>query len=159
MKTPKEFDYDLWKDEAGKYFIRVKQTREVCEVTIDTFRILRNEAMAMYRSQKGLPVYGKKNGKSILVECVGTVSIDLIDSNGMNSAWVSDNGKECERIINKIAIEEFKQILTEKQLEVLNKCLSDGMLPAEFAREKGISKRAVSYTIEAIIKKAKKYFY
>ena len=33
MKTPKDFDYDIWKDDDGHYFIRVKRTGEVTRVS------------------------------------------------------------------------------------------------------------------------------
>lgn len=37
MKTPKEFDYDLWIAEDGRYMVRVKATREECAVTLLEF--------------------------------------------------------------------------------------------------------------------------
>ena len=46
MKTPNEFDYDLWtaQDEQGKthYLVRVKQTGEITEVTHDVMKFLRS---------------------------------------------------------------------------------------------------------------------
>ena len=44
MKTPKEFDYDLWIDRNdGQCYVRVKNTGEVSAVNADTFRFLRRE--------------------------------------------------------------------------------------------------------------------
>ncbi len=50
MKTPKEFDYDLWTTEDGKYMVRVKSTGEVTEVERDVMRVLRAEEKKMRRS-------------------------------------------------------------------------------------------------------------
>ena len=159
MKTPKEFDYDLWKDEAGKCFIRVKRTGEICEVNNDTFKVLRNEAMVIYRKQKGIPVYKNKNGKSVVIEYTTTLSLDLVDSDGMNNNWVSDNGQERESIITTIATEEFKKILTEAQKDILENCLMQGLTNREFARQKQVNEAAVRKTIKLIQKKAKIFFY
>ncbi len=49
IKTPKEFDYDLFKDEKDNFMIRIKNTGEVTQVSIEVFRSLRNEAMRIYR--------------------------------------------------------------------------------------------------------------
>ena len=49
-KTPIEFDYDLWTTEDGKCMVRVKRTSEQCEVSKETFRILRAEEKKLRRS-------------------------------------------------------------------------------------------------------------
>ena len=52
-KTPIEFDYDLWTTEDGKCMVRVKRTGEQCEVSKETFRILRSEEKRLRRSYAG----------------------------------------------------------------------------------------------------------
>ena len=55
MKTLKEFDYDLWaeeKDGQKRYYVRVKSTREVTEVSIEVMRILANDEKKMRRNIK-----------------------------------------------------------------------------------------------------------
>ena len=49
-KTPKEFDYDLWTTEEGKYMVRVKATGEVTEVSREVMKALRAEEKRMRRS-------------------------------------------------------------------------------------------------------------
>ena len=49
MKTPKEFDYDLWIAEDGRYMVRVKATREECAVSQAVFRKLRAEEKKLRR--------------------------------------------------------------------------------------------------------------
>ena len=58
MKTPIEFDYDLWTTEEGKCMVRVKLTGEVCEVSRETMRVLRNEEKKLRRSKTGVPIAG-----------------------------------------------------------------------------------------------------
>ena len=67
MKTPAEFDYDLWTAKDGKRMVRVKCTGEVCEVDEATFRFLRSEEKALRRSMKGIPIPGCKNGETFTV--------------------------------------------------------------------------------------------
>lgn len=159
MKTPKEFDYDLWKDEAGKYFIRVKRTGEVCEVNDNTFRVLRNEAMAIYRKQKGVPVYGKRNGKSVVVGYTSNLSLYIDEGNeDVGTDWIIDKTNHESEIITKLLIEDFCRLLTNKQLDVLEKCLIGGMSNVQYAKENGINESAVRKTISLIRKKFKKFF-
>lgn len=159
MKTPKEFDYDLWKDEAGNYFIRVKRTGEICEVNKDTFRILHTEAMRMYRNQKGTPVYGVNNGKIVLIGYTTNLSLDFLDAEEMESAWSSDGGQAEEDAIMDIVMKEFCKLLTEKQLDVFKECVIEGMSYIEFAKRNSISESAVRKTVSFIRKKAKLFFH
>ena len=46
MKTPRDFDYDIWKDDSGYYYIRVKRTGETARVAKDIVRELWRD---MYR--------------------------------------------------------------------------------------------------------------
>ena len=159
MKTPKEFDYDLWKDDTERCFIRVKRTGEVCEVNNDTFRVLRNEAMAIYRSQKGIPVYGKSNGKSIVVTYTTNLSLCANECDeDTGSDWIVDKANLENEILTKLLIEETYKLLTDKQLDVLKKCLIGGMSNVEYAKENNICESAVRKTINLIRKKAKKFF-
>ena len=49
MKTPRDFDYDIWKDDSGYYYIRVKRTGETARVSKDVVRELWRD---MYRMEK-----------------------------------------------------------------------------------------------------------
>lgn len=41
MKTPKEFDYDLWTTGGGECFVRVKATGDTTAVSVEVMRTLR----------------------------------------------------------------------------------------------------------------------
>lgn len=159
MKTPKEFDYDLWRDEAGRSFIRVKRTGEVCEVNEDTFRMLRSEEKKLRREMDGIPVYGNRDGKSVLLEHISSLSLDTdTTEDGRESAWVSDDGDTEDTMLTYLMIEEFKQLLTEVQCDILENCLLQGISNREFARDKSVNEAAIRKSINLIRKKAKNFF-
>ena len=47
--------------------VRVKQTGEVCEVSRETMKILRNEEKKLRRSRSGVPVSGCEEEKTTLL--------------------------------------------------------------------------------------------
>lgn len=157
MKTPKEFDYDLFKDQEGKCFIRIKRTGDVTEVSDETFRLLRNEAMAMYREQKGIPVYGKKDGKSIVITYTTLLSIELGDAE-KTPAWLAYDPNIEELVYTQTAEEAFKQELTARQRDIFENCMLKGVSAAEYARNNKVSKPLVSKYVKQIQKIAKKFF-
>lgn len=156
MKTNNEFDYDLFKDEKGKCFIRIKRTGEITEVSDETFKLLRNEAMAMYRKQKGVPVYGKKNGKSILITYTTMLSIDAQEE--MPASWLGYDF-DLEGTLHIKSVEEiFKQALTKRQLDIYESCIQQGVTAAEYARNNNVSKPFVSKILKQIKELAKQFF-
>lgn len=156
MKTNNEFDYDLFKDEDGKCFIRIKRTGEVTEVSDETFKLLRNEAMAMYRKQKGVPVYGKKNGKSVLMTHITMLSIDMVED--MPAGWLSYDA-DIEGALHIKSVEEMlEQALTQRQLDIYQCCIQQGITAAEYARNNNVSKPFVSKTLKQIKELAKQFF-
>ncbi len=158
MKTPKEFDYDLWKSEEGKCFIRVKTTGEVSQVNQAIFKELRNEAMRMYRRQKGVPVYGVENGKSIVMGHSTTLSLDANSNEKTESSWARGDNDFTEDIITDMLEQEFRKTLTAKQLDVYLSCLIGGISASDYAIANGIKPPSVFETISFIRKKAKKFF-
>ena len=52
MKTPKDFDYDIWKDDDGHYYIRVKRTGETTRVSEEVVRELWRELYRMDKYRK-----------------------------------------------------------------------------------------------------------
>ncbi|MFI3238873.1 MAG: hypothetical protein R3Y47_12750 [Lachnospiraceae bacterium] len=159
MKTPKEFDYDLWKNEVGRSFIRIKRTGEVCEVNDETFRVLRNEAMAIYRKNKGVPVYGVENGKSVIVRYTTNLSLYIDENNeDIGVDWIMDKKDLESETLTKLLIEDFSKILTDKQLEIFENCLLNKTSAREFAKVKGVHKSTVDEAIKSIRKKFEKFF-
>ena len=115
MKTPIEFDYDLWTTEDGKCMVRVKQTGEVCEVSRETMKILRNEEKKLRRSMSGVPVIGCEEEETTLL------SLDYVSYEGgedMSPAWLADPLDFENDALFHIRLKEFKAVLTPLELSV-----------------------------------------
>ncbi len=66
MKTPKDFDYDIWKDDDGHYFIRVKRTGEVARVSEEVVRELWLELYRMDKYRKDTTITDEDGKRSSL---------------------------------------------------------------------------------------------
>lgn len=157
MKTPIEFDYDLWTTKEGKCMARVKSTGEVCEVDRETMRYLRSEEMALKRSKTGAPVIGcenKNDTKSIL-------SLDFVsvqDAEEMSPSWLEDPYNLENTMVSKIMLHEFYLTLTQRQREIFRCCFLEEMSMSECASIKGINVTTVFESKRSIQNKAKIFF-
>ena len=79
MKTPIEFDYDLWTTKDGKCMVRVKSTGETCEVSRETFRVLRAEEKRLRRSYTAAASDGD--------EAHPILSLNVLPEDSENSFW------------------------------------------------------------------------
>ena len=157
-KTPIEFDYDLWTTEDGKCMVRVKRTGEQCEVSRETFRILRAEEKKLRRSMTGVPVCGSDDEEvRMSILSLDYVSIDGGDE--LSPAWLEDPHDEVSEVLFDITEAEFRKSLTDNQLDVYTNCMIKGMSQKAYAESKGISPVAVFYACKCIREKAKKYFF
>lgn len=160
MKTPRNFEYDLWTTEEGRYFMRVKETGEVCEINGDTMRLLRREARRISREVQGFPTYGVENGKVIVVERWSMLSLDdKTDDKTRSSGWdvsLCDVEGECVCRSQEIRLRES---FTPRELDVYKKCLLGGMTRQEYAQRYCVSEGLICQVIQSIRKKFKKTFY
>lgn len=156
MKTPIEFDYDLWTTEDGKCMVRVKSTGEVTEVDREVMKVLRVEEKKMRRSLKpeAKSDYDEEN------EIADTLlSLDsLPDDDIRTSAWLADNGDVADEVFVKMQEAEFIKQLTEREREAYLFCIQGGGEQHEYAALSGLSVSRVCKIIGAIRKKAKKFF-
>ncbi len=153
MKTPIEFDYDLWREEE-KYMVRVKRTGEVCEVDADTMRMLRAEEKRLRRSMQGAPVAGSGERETVL-------SLDYVSANEsgeMTPAWLEDPLNLEDSVFAKIFEREFISTLTPTQYELYVECLCGGLSLSAYARKCDRSFSSIKDTRDAIRKKFKKFF-
>jgi len=149
MKTPKEFDYDLWttKDSFGRthYWVRLKHTVNVSEVSYEVMKFLRKEEKQLRRSIADQPVSGS------------VLSLD-IPHDDEKSSWLEDHGEQMRNMQTAAEIAEFRASLTPKQRSVFDECIVIGKSVAEYGKEHGVSIDSVYSTRMWIRKKAKKYF-
>jgi len=153
MRTPKEFDYDLWTTKENRCMVRVKATGEECEVSREIFRLLRAEEERLKKEHKGRNQENFLEGKN----CT-TLSLDIVpEDESTDSAWLIDSRDFTEEIVTSQVILLFQQRLTKRQLDVFEKCLLGGMNLQEYARTQRLNYRAVWEVREAIRKKFTKF--
>ena len=158
MKTPIEFDYDLWTTEEGKCMVRVKLTGEVCEVSRETMRVLRNEEKKLRRSKTGVPIIGCEEED----ETATLLSLDFVsvqDAEEMSPAWLEDHNDMETSVMMQMLEEELRHSLTRVQLDIYLNCLLGGISYKDYADEKGVSYQSVQQAIILIRKKAQKIFF
>ena len=159
MKTPIEFDYDLWTTEEGKCMVRVKLTGEVCEVSRETMRVLRNEEKKLRRSKTGVPIAGCEDENEN--ETATLLSLDFVsmqDAEEMSPAWLEDSNDLEETVLTSVMEQEFRLLLSERQLEVYHYCLLGGMSMTDYSKARGIDVSTVFEAKRDVQKKAKIFF-
>ena len=152
MKTPIEFDYDLWTTEDGKCMVRVKCTGEVTEVSPEVLKLLRAEERQVRKAAYNTS-NDTDNGKKPKV-----FSYDALPVEGCESLDLADATNETEAIITRLTIESVKKTLTPNQLNVFEAIFENGMSAREYARDSGKNHKSVLETVEAIRKKFQNIF-
>lgn len=72
-KIPKAFDYDIWKDDEGYYYVRVRRTGETTRVSNEVVRELWRESHNIDRYRRENTVKDKDNNP-----CTRLLSLDAI---------------------------------------------------------------------------------
>ena len=160
MKTPKDFDYDLWTSTDGGYFIRIKSTGETCEVNRETMRLLRNEEKKLRRELQGITISVSK-GKEKTKETISVTILSLdyaVEGEELETALFADKTDYEEIVITKLREQEFCKLLTDLQFGAYKNCLINGMSYVEYGNLAGVHEATVRSSIRCIRKKAKKFF-
>lgn len=144
MKTPKEFDYDLWTTESGECFVRVKATGETTEVSVEVMRTLRAEEKAIRRAQRSM------EADSLCLE---------ENADGISGEWDTDCTDYAEIAETKVLDEQIQRLLTEKQLDIYLNCMKGGISYKDYANRKNVSYQSVQQAVVLIRKKASKIFF
>ena len=152
-KTPNEFDYDLWTTEDGKCMVRVKRTGEQCEVSRETFRILRAEEKKLRRSYIGTPTENDEiSSNSIL-------SLDMIPEDDVkDSSWLADPTNLESDVLTEIFIEEFCRTLPPVQAIFFRECLLNGQSICEFLQKYHVGRTTAWRWLKEYRERIKKYF-
>ena len=129
------------------YWIRVKATGKVNEVTHEVMKFLRNEEKRMRREIEAV----KDRGGSDL-------SYDIIPADDEDSSWLQDPACMEADIMSSLYMDEFRLLLTPLQLSVLDECILGGKSHECYAAEHGVGKSSVSKHTMLIKKKAKSFF-
>ncbi len=159
MKTPKDFDYDIWKDDDGHYYIRVKRTGEVTRVSEDVVRELWMELYRMDKYRKDTTITesdGSQHTRLFSLDDSWAANPELRPTK--NEPWLLSKENSFEDVEVEMLERDFLKTLTEKQQRVYQVVVKEGHSISHCARLCGISPAAVFYSIELIKKKAKNIF-
>ena len=126
MKTPIEFDYDLWTTKDGKCMVRVKSTGETCEVSREAFRVLRAEEKRLRRSYTAAASDGD--------EAHPILSLNVLPEDSEKSpSWLTDHADFTDEVLTKMVIQEFRATLNSVHCAVLTNAFlgtrPSGLLP------------------------------
>ncbi len=146
MKTPKDFDYDLWITEDGKCMVRVKSSGKVTEVSRPVMRILRAEEKRMRRELQT----AQEQGHDLFLE--------LQPAEEVGESWLADTYDATKEVDAKLLEQGFVLTLTTREQEVYRFCIKAGQSQQAYADASGLSVSRVCKIVSAIRKKAKKYF-
>ena len=156
-KTPIEFDYDLWTTEDGKCMVRVKATGEVTEVARDVMKSLRAEEKKLRRSYGAVGTSDDEDNAKKSSDTV--LSLDALPEEEVkSSAWLEDPNDLEEAVLTSVMEQEFRLLLSERQLEVYLYCLLGGMSMTDYSKARGIDVSTVFEAKRDVQKKAKIFF-
>lgn len=157
MKTPIEFDYDLWTTEDGKCMVRVKGTGEVTEVDRDVMRLLRAEEKKLRRTYGTRDSSEEEKGDNSSLGII--LSLDSLPDDEVKAAsWLADSKNYTDDVLTDILLGDFKQTLNPLYLSVFESCIINGTTVRQYAAEHNISKSYVSKIENALKEKLKNFF-
>ncbi len=159
MRTPKDFDYDIWKDTAGHYYIRIRRTGETARVSNDVVRELWRELHRMRKHQREATVTDKNGSRHARI-------LPLYDkrSDDSESGYIPDESRlmssehPYENIETEMMEQDFLKTLTEKQRLIYRLYFKSGLTVPECAGQIGTSKSNIDKHLCRIRKKAKVFF-
>ncbi len=159
MKTPKDFDYDIWKDDTGHYYIRIKHTGETVRVSSDVVRELWCELYRMKKFREESVIIGKDGSRQARILSLDDDRIDTPEScPAADNAWLISSECVYEDIELEMLEQDFLKTLTEKQLQIYQLAIKERRSISECARICRIAPPTVLDRIALIQKKAKKFF-
>lgn len=141
--------------------VRVRRTREECEVDQETFRLLRAEEK---RIRRGLSLPADVEDLSPQVAMTQNIKHPLplddvdLDDESERKSWYFDPHDMEREIVFRIAEKAFLETLTPRQAEVYRDCISCNVKKSEYAEYSGISPSRVSRVLHQIHLAAKKFF-
>ena len=150
MKSVKEFEYEIWTtEEEGekKYWVRVKHTDEVTQVSLPVLRLLRCEEKRIRREREKKRIQGKD------------LSLNTLANEDVSEYWLADRNDPEKNIVSHLMEEELIEKLTPRQADVFLCCMVEGMSIREYCRQHHRSIGSVMCAVNAIRKKFKNIYF
>lgn len=161
MKKLNDFEYDLWTTEDGKCMVRVRLTKEECQVDRETFRLLRAEEKRLRRERTPEKKKTASNQPFSMEQTRCPLSLQTLcpgDDEEEGEFWLIDPNNMEDIITTKLLEEAFLATLTPHQAEVYHYCVAGRMGKSQYAAYCGVSPASVSKAIRKIQTSAKKFF-
>lgn len=159
MRTPRDFDYDIWKDDNGYYYVRVKRTGETTRVSAEVVRELWRELYRMEKHRRDTTIAetdGSHHSRIYSLDSGMDASEDLRTI--QNEPWLISRNDPFADVETRLIEQDFMNLLTDKQRAVYRLHFKLGMTAAECAAHNHTSVRNVEKLISALRKKAKDFF-
>ena len=142
MKKLNDFEYDLWTTEDGKCMVRVRATREECQVDRETFRLLQAEEKRL-RQELSLPadVEDLSPQAAITQSIKHPLPLDGmdLDKSSERASWYFDPHDMETGTVSVLAEKAFLETLTPRQAEVYQYCISGHYKKSEYAKLRRVS--------------------
>ena len=135
MKTPKDFDYDIWKDDDGHYYIRVKRTGETTRVSEEVVRELWRELYRMDKYRKDTTITdedGSQHTRILSLDDSWAANPELLPTK--NEPWLLSKESAFENIELEMLERDFLKTLTEKQQRLYHLRFKMGLTVPECAK-------------------------
>jgi len=158
MRTPKNFDYDLWTDGAGRCFARVKSTGETTEVTPEVMRFLRSEEKALRREYEEAYVTDAEGERRAKVLSLDSLYGGDSDEGFSPETWMATEDSGLDDAMTGLHEAAFLETLTEKQRRTYALMVTERRSYTECAALCGTSYQRVQKDMALIRKKAKIFF-
>lgn len=159
MKTPKNFDYDIWKDDSGHYYVRVKRTGETTRVSEDVVRELWRELYRMAKYRKETTITDADGTRHSRIYSLDSGwDKDREEQSEPNEPWLKTHDNPYEAVETRMLEADFIRQLTEKQKAMYRLYFQQGLTVAECAARIHTTVRNAEKLISAIRKKAKIFF-
>ena len=135
MKIPKDFDYDIWKDDDGHYYIRVKRTGETTRVSEEVVRELWRELYRMDKYRKDTTITdedGSQHTRILSLDDSWAANPELLPTK--NEPWLLSKESAFENIELEMLERDFLKTLTEKQQRLYHLRFKMGLTVPECAK-------------------------
>ena len=159
MKTPKDFDYDIWKDDDGHYYIRVKCTGETTRVSKEVVRELWRELYRMDKYRKDTTITDEDGSRHTRILSLDENSAASEKGHSAPSeTWLISRENAYDDIEFELLEQDFLKTLTAKQRRLYHLRFKMRLSILQCADQIGTTESNAEQMLLRIKKKAKLFF-
>ncbi len=159
MKTPKDFDYDIWKDDSSHYYIRVKRTGETTRVSEEVVRELWRDLYRMDKYRKDTTITdedGSQHTRILSLDEDNTASEKGCST--PTESWLVCRENAYDDVEFELMEQDFIKTLTAKQRRLYHLRFKMKLSVLQCAEQIGTTESNAEQMLLRIKKKAKLFF-